>query len=120
MKIRTTNKNEPVWFESTNLTPNCSTYPNEPVEDNPPLTELRTSRLSYDSFDHRLLEVCFLVLVPIPKLPSINVFFCSSTLPKEPVEVIEPVISLKTNVSFPNDDVELLFKYNLNFLQYCL
>ena len=50
------------------------------------------------------------MLVPIPKLPSMNVFSATSTLPKEPVEVIEPVISL-TNVSFPNDDVELLFKY---------
>ena len=50
------------------------------------------------------------MLVPIPKLPSINVFSATSTLPKEPVEVMELVISL-TNVSFPNDDVELLFKY---------
>ena len=37
--------------------------------------------------------------------------------PNEPVEVIELVISL-TNVSFPNDDVELLFKYD-QLLQYC-
>ena len=50
------------------------------------------------------------MLVPIPKLPSINVFSATSTLPNEAVDVIEPVISL-TNVSFPNDYVELLFKY---------
>jgi hypothetical protein len=30
--------------------------------------------------------------------------------PNDAVEVIEPVISL-TNVSFPNDDVESLFRY---------